>query len=326
MRFFIFASFDRAAQKLSAQQPRLIGYELACAGIFILSFDAVLIRLVDAPVFTLLLWRSSGLFLICWLAVLLLEKRSLLATLKKLGRTGLAVSVLMAGSNVGFVAAVSLNSVAETLIIVATTPMITVVLATFTGEKPRPRALLAAFVAFLGVAILFSEEILRMSLVANGEFNFEGSTTTLGRAMALGTAFIVALVLILMRRQKAPSYSGSFALAGLFGALFSAFFYESGIIETNPDKIIFVLVSALVLPVSFVLYGMSPRFISAPEASLVLLIETVLGPAWVWLFIGEKPSALDWVGGTMVIGSIIVNSWLSIREARAWRQNAVQRS
>ncbi len=77
-----------------------------------------------------------------------------------------------------------------------------------------------------------------------------------------------------------------------------------------------LLLGLIVLPVSFGLITLGPRYMPAPEVALVLLLETVLGPYWVWLIIGETPSSRAFIGGSIVIGALILHSALALRQAR----------
>ena len=42
--------------------------------------------------------------------------------------------------------------------------------------------------------------------------------------------------------------------------------------------------------IPFVLVTIAPRFIPAEEVNLFFLLETIIGPIWVWLIIQEQPS------------------------------------
>jgi drug/metabolite transporter (DMT)-like permease len=68
-----------------------------------------------------------------------------------------------------------------------------------------------------------------------------------------------------------------------------------------------------VLPVGFGLLAIAPRFIPAPEVGLITLLESILGPVWVWLALGEEPGLRTVLGGTIVIGSLAANSYLTLK-------------
>ena len=56
----------------------------------------------------------------------------------------------------------------------------------------------------------------------------------------------------------------------------------------------------LILPVSFGLISIAPRYTTSAIVSLIMLLEMVMGPFWVWIAIGEEPSI------TMVLGAFLV--------------------
>ena len=58
------------------------------------------------------------------------------------------------------------------------------------------------------------------------------------------------------------------------------------------------------------------RYLAAGEVGLLALLETTLGPIWVWLGIGERPTDLALIGGVIVIAALLINEWLGFRENR----------
>lgn len=68
------------------------------------------------------------------------------------------------------------------------------------------------------------------------------------------------------------------------------------------------------IPLAAVLLMNATRYLSSPEVSLFLLIETVLAPLWVWGVLGEQPPGNTLLGGLFVIGAIAVHSLLALRE------------
>ena len=47
-----------------------------------------------------------------------------------------------------------------------------------------------------------------------------------------------------------------------------------------------------------------------------MLMESLLGPLWVWLIIGEVPSPETIIGGTLVVGALVVHSVMSLSNGR----------
>ena len=68
----------------------------------------------------------------------------------------------------------------------------------------------------------------------------------------------------------------------------------------------------IVLPLGFGLITLGPRYLPAPEVSLLLLLEAILGPFWVWLVVGENPGATVLVGGAIVIMTLAARNLRAI--------------
>ena len=68
--------------------------------------------------------------------------------------------------------------------------------------------------------------------------------------------------------------------------------------------------------IPFVLVTISPRFITAAEVNLFFLLETIIGPIWVWLIIKEQPSTQTILGGIVIIITIAIHSLLAIKKTQ----------
>jgi drug/metabolite transporter (DMT)-like permease len=88
-------------------------------------------------------------------------------------------------------------------------------------------------------------------------------------------------------------------------------------ITSNRDFIFLVLNGGIIIPIALGLIAYGPKLISAPEVSLIMLLETVLGPFWVWLVLSEKPLQQTFIGGGFVVTAILVNAWLGFRSERS---------
>jgi len=97
-------------------------------------------------------------------------------------------------------------------------------------------------------------------------------------------------------------------------ALIALLFVDKLKLEGN-DLTIIPLMCVMCVAIPFVLITLAPRYITAPEVNLFFLLETILGPLWVWLVIHEQPSIETIIGGIVIIGTIAVHSILALREA-----------
>ncbi len=85
---------------------------------------------------------------------------------------------------------------------------------------------------------------------------------------------------------------------------------------TPSDAGLLLLLGGLVLPVAFAMITLGPRYLQAPEVSLILLTETVLGPLWVWLALNEVPHSRTLIAGLLIIGTLLIHTLLSLRQEK----------
>jgi drug/metabolite transporter (DMT)-like permease len=82
------------------------------------------------------------------------------------------------------------------------------------------------------------------------------------------------------------------------------------------DLLLLALLGIAILPISLTLITRATHHVPAPEVNLVALLETLLGPLWVWLAIGERPSVDVLSGGILVVGAVTIHSVLALRAGR----------
>jgi drug/metabolite transporter (DMT)-like permease len=99
----------------------------------------------------------------------------------------------------------------------------------------------------------------------------------------------------------------------LLVTLIALFFIDNPILKGN-DLIIIPFMCILCVAIPFVLITLAPRYITAPEVNLFFLLETILGPIWVWLIIKEQPSVETIIGGIIIITTIAIHSILSLKK------------
>ncbi|MGB0627562.1 MAG: EamA/RhaT family transporter, partial [Alphaproteobacteria bacterium] len=73
------------------------------------------------------------------------------------------------------------------------------------------------------------------------------------------------------------------------------------------------LLGLVILPISFFMIMLGPRHLPAPEVSLIMLLEAVLGPIWAWWFISQTPSPLSLIGGAVIIGTLAIHFAIGLR-------------
>ena len=96
--------------------------------------------------------------------------------------------------------------------------------------------------------------------------------------------------------------------------MFALLFIESFAL-VDSDLIIVPLMCVMCVAIPFVLVTIAPRFIPAAEVNLFFLLETIIGPIWVWLIIKEQPSLETIQGGTVIITAIAIHSFIKLKNS-----------
>ena len=118
---------------------------------------------------------------------------------------------------------------------------------------------------------------------------------------------------VIIRSAKKVSLVPSAMMGKLFVALIALLFVDKFSLEGN-DLVIIPVMGIFCVAIPFVLITLAPRYITAPEVNLFFLLETILGPLWVWLVIHEQPSIETLIGGTIIISTIAVHSFLALKK------------
>ena len=284
-------------KKLSAQQK---GSLLAFVAVILITPDSLFIRLSHIDTWGLLFYRGAIPFLIVLLGLLLVYKMNFFKLLFSIGYPGIIYIGTFTLTNITFIISIQNTNVANTLAMIATAPMISAVLgALFLKENPDKKTWIAIFVTFLAAVYIFYDSI------QLGNF--------FGDIFGLITATGLAIGAVVVRSAKDKNLVPSALVGKLCVAIFALFFVENfELIET--DIFIVPLMCVLCVAIPFVLITIAPRFITAAEVNLFFLLETILGPIWVWLIIKEQPSLETIQGGLVIIVAIAIHSYVSLKK------------
>ena len=121
-------------------------------------------------------------------------------------------------------------------------------------------------------------------------------------------------MLLLYDQQNQKDLVPAAVIGKLFVAIFALFFIESFILSEK-DLLIVPLMCILCVAIPFVLVTIAPRFIPAAEVNLFFLLETIIGPIWVWLIVKEQPTIETLQGGVVIIATIAIHSFLKLKNS-----------
>ncbi len=275
---------------------RTKGIIITVLGVLFLIPDSLLVRLITATPLAICFWRGllgGSLLLIIYLIYGLLSKdnKRLDFTLKEI-----LIILCIALSTICFVLSVNYTTVANTLFLLSTAPFFSIFLSYFLlGEKIRLKDLCASLIALIGVFIILLGPQASNNTLA----------TSLGDLFGIGIAIFTALVLTLARHGSSKLVIRSNAIGMYAVALFVLPFVKNFSVEQ--ETILYLLILCLIcVPIGSLLILTGPKYISASEVSLIILLQVILAPILAWLILKEYPGLSSLVGGIFVISALLI--------------------
>ena len=277
------------------------GSLLAFVAVMFITPDSLFIRISSIDTWGLVFYRGIIPFLTVFFGMLIIYKLNFFKILLNSGYHGIIYILTFSITNITFVISIQNTNVANTLVMIATAPMLSAILsAIFLKETSDKKTWTSVIVTFGAVLYIFFDS-LKLG-------NFYGDI--LGFVTAIG----LAVGAITIRSAKSKNLVPAAVVGKLLVATFALFFIESfALIEK--DRIIVPLMCILCVAIPFVLVTIAPRFIPAAEVNLFFLLETIVGPIWVWLIIKEQPSIETILGGTLIVATIAIHSFLKLRNS-----------
>ena len=277
------------------------GSLMAFIAVMFITPDSLFIRLSNVETWSLVFYRGIIPFGLVFVGMLLIYKLKFFDLLRSNGYYGCAYVLTFSVTNVAFVVSIQNTNVANTLIMIATAPMLSAILGSlFLKENPDKKTWIAIFITFFAALYIFYDSI-KLG-------NFFGDI--LGFVAAMG----LAVGAVIIRSAKKLNLVPSAVVGKLIIALFAIFFVKDYSLNNN-DIYIVPLMCVMCVAIPFVLVTIAPRFITAAEVNLFFLLETIIGPIWVWLIINEQPSPETIVGGAIIVLTIATHSFLKLKKS-----------
>ena len=277
------------------------GSLLAFVAVMFITPDSLFIRLSNIDTWGLVFYRGIIPFMTVLIGMLIIYKLNFFKILFTSGYHGIFYVITFSVTNITFVVSIQNTNVANTLVMIATAPMLSAILgAIFLKEPPDKKTWISIIITFLAIIYIFYDS-LKLG-------NFYGDI--LGFVTAIG----LAVGAVIIRSAKNKNLVPAAVVGKLFVATFALLFIESFVL-VGKDLLIVPLMCILCVAIPFVLVTIAPRFIPAAEVNLFFLLETIIGPIWVWLIIKEQPSLETLHGGLIIITTIAIHSYLKLKNS-----------
>ena len=277
------------------------GSLLAFVAVIFITPDSLFIRLSNLDTWGLVFYRGIIPFFTVFFGMLIVYKLNFFKILFKSGFHGIIYIFTFSITNITFVVSIQNTNVANTLVMIATAPMLSAILGSiFLKENADKKTWISIFITFLAIIYIFFDSLKLGNLY--------------GDALGFITAIGLAVGAITIRSAKFKNLVPAAVVGKLFVALFALIFIETFNLVEN-DLIIVPIMCIMCVAIPFVLVTIAPRFIPAAEVNLFFLLETIIGPIWVWLFIKEQPSLETLIGGLIIIITIAFHSFLKLKNS-----------
>ena len=285
-------------KSLSDQQK---GSLLAFIAVMFITPDSLFIRLSSVDTWSLIFYRGVIPFFTVLIGMLIIYKLNFFKMLFNSGYHGIIYVITFSITNITFVVSIQNTNVANTLVMIAMAPMMSAILgAIFLKEMPDRKTWVAITITFMSAVYIFYDSLQLGSIYGD----------ILGFVTALG----LAIGAVTIRSAKKKNLIPAAVVGKMCVALFAMFFIESyNLVER--DLFIVPLMCVMCVAIPFVLVTIAPRFIPAEEVNLFFLLETIIGPFWVWMVIKEQPSIETIQGGTIIILTIAIHSFLKLKKS-----------
>lgn len=279
------------------------GLLITMMGALLVVPDSLFVRLIDADPLVIAFWRAvtSGTAVLVGVLVWM-GPRAVSASLRT-GWHGALYIVVLAASGVLFVMAVSLTSVANVVIIIATMPVFAAIFSRiFLGEPISRRMVLTMLFVIVGLAIV---------AYGTGE---NATASRSGDALALLLTVSFAAALTAVRRVRDVSMVPAVPVAFLASAVILWPMVEP--MSVAQDQVWLVLLHGAFITGSSIGLALGPRYITSAEVALLILLETVLAPLLAWAVVGEDPGRWALAGGAIVVGALAVSNAVALLRRR----------
>ena len=275
----------------------LKGILIALTGALLITPDTLFMRLSQMDVWSMLFWRGMQMGIVLVFVTLCIQNYRKNFNLI-FSKTGIYIILSQGLGSVTFTYGIVISSVTLILLCIATSPLFAAFFSHYLlKEKINKSTVYASLFTIIGVSISV--------LDAHNAVNAPQGNYFVGLFCGLFTAAALGLNFVLLRSNPKIPAIGATGFGGLLVGLIGILFIQKNNIFSG-DLVAISISGLIILPLSFAALTYATRFTQAANVSLLMLLETVLGPVWVWLFIKEIPSIQMIFGGIIVILTLLI--------------------
>jgi drug/metabolite transporter (DMT)-like permease len=284
-----------------ANSEHRLGLIMVATAALCWSSAGLFVRGISLDLMTMLMIRGLFSGLAVFTLHCMLEGKLAIGGFRRMGWPGVGVALLSSLSMITGIGSIRFGAVADAMVIYATVPFVTAILAwLLIGERTTRSTIIASSVALLGVLVMLA--------------GADWGGSMLGRGLAMLMTLGMAGFSIIMRRHRDLPMLPAMAASGWLVAFICFFFADLDAI-TPTQFLLCALFGFLQNAAGLAFYTLGTKRVGAAEATLLAALEVPLTPLWVWLFINETPGIWTLAGGAVVLAALFTHIWGEFRRS-----------
>ncbi len=279
--------------------PHAKGILLTFSGVVLMSIESPLIQISGLSAQTVGFFFGICLMISTNLMLISKGKNFFIQSYKTSFKGVVLSGFFMGVSNFCFVMAVYYAGIAKTVLILASSPIVSALVAfIFLKQKTHIRVFIATFFVFIGLYFILSDDL--------------GTNSLVGNLYAFSCVLCFSFLFSTLSFYKEASRVGYVSFGGFFVALLSVSYanFDASFAALLP----IVLMGLLITPASRLLIGLGTRYIAPAEVGLLVIGESILAPIWGWWWLDEKISQSVFIGGSIILLALTFNSLAALKK------------
>ena len=275
---------------------KIPGYILCLLGGFFLSWGGLIIRSFETnDIWQILLIRSFFFIIALIIFLFLTYKKNTLEVIKKSGFPALIAGLFLSLSFVAYIVAMSKTTVANVVFIISTQTIFLAIFGfLFLKEKITLKGFLAITFAFLGMAVMIGDSV--------------NQGTLFGNIVAFAIPINFTILVMIIRKFPNLDMVPAIFFSGIFSGIYGLFLASDLTFSSN-DILMGFFLGVPQLAFGFICVTIGTKTTKAVTVGLLMLLETIFAPIWVWIFLNEVPPISVFTGGGIIIFAVILKSF-----------------
>ena len=274
---------------------KIPGPLLILTGGFCLSWGGLILRSFEsASIWQILFYRSIFFLWVLIAFILLTYGKKTFKKIKEAGVPGFIGGIFLSTNFVAYMYSMMETTVANVVFIISTqTVFLPIVAYIFLKEKISPRGYVAIVLAMIGVTLMIGDSF--------------GTGSLKGNLAALTIPINFSVLVLIIRKYPKVDMIPAIFYAGIFSCLYGLFLLEGLSISTKDIWLAFLL-GVPQLAFGFIFITIGSRTTPAVMVGLLMLMESIFAPIWVWLFYNEIPPVSVLIGGIIILSAVVMKS------------------